>query len=68
MKVKKEELRKWTDLEEKILAQRSKINWLQLEDGNNAYFHAIVKGKNKGACITKLCKIDGSLATTQDEI
>ncbi|KAI5404382.1 hypothetical protein KIW84_051516 [Lathyrus oleraceus] len=27
--------------------KKSKVTWLKLGDGNNAYFHAIVKEKNK---------------------
>ncbi|XP_058777013.1 uncharacterized protein LOC131651366 [Vicia villosa] len=42
-----EELLKQTELEEKILKQKAKIDWIQLGDGNNAYFFANLKAKNK---------------------
>lgn len=29
--------------EEQILQQRAKVDWITLVDGNNAYFHAILK-------------------------
>lgn len=41
-----EESIKWLGLEENILAQKCKIEWLQLVGGNNSYFHASVKDKN----------------------
>lgn len=36
-----------TEEEEKILMQKAKVDLLKLGDENNAYFHAIVRGKNK---------------------
>lgn len=37
----------WLDLDEKVMAQRAKNLWLKLGDGNNSYFHALVKDKNR---------------------
>lgn len=37
-----DEIIKGTEIEEKILSQKAKVNWLKLGDGNNWYFHAIV--------------------------
>ena len=34
-------------MEEDILMQKSKVNWLKLGDSNNAYFHATVKEKKQ---------------------
>ncbi|CAK8566524.1 unnamed protein product [Lathyrus sativus] len=42
-----EELLNSTNMEEKSLMQNYKVDWLRLGDGNNAYFHAIMKEKNK---------------------
>ncbi|XP_058746559.1 uncharacterized protein LOC131619487 [Vicia villosa] len=50
----KEEILKTMETEEKILGQRAKVSWLKLGDGNNSYFHAIIKGKNKATGITVL--------------
>lgn len=36
-----------TKMEEIFLMEKSKVTWLKLRDGNNAYFHTIVKEKNK---------------------
>lgn len=51
-----------------MLAQRAEIKWLQLGDGNNAYFHATVKEKNKCANIQKLVGEDGSLLYSPEDI
>jgi hypothetical protein len=32
--------------EEKFLNQKARINWLKLGDGNNAFFHKVVKARN----------------------
>jgi hypothetical protein len=40
-----DEIIRATEVEEKILMQKSKITWLKLGDGNNAYFHTTVRGK-----------------------
>ncbi|XP_058784644.1 uncharacterized protein LOC131659472 [Vicia villosa] len=42
VKTKTEELLYWNEIEEKMLQQRTKIDWIRLGDGNNAYFHACV--------------------------
>ncbi|MCI32067.1 transposon TX1 putative 149 kDa protein, partial [Trifolium medium] len=38
---------KWNDMEEQMLRQKAKIEWLRLGDGNNKYFHASLKAKQK---------------------
>lgn len=32
-----------TEIEEKILSQKAKVEWLRLGDENNTYFHDILK-------------------------
>lgn len=51
------------DMEDFFLRHKSKINWLKLGDGNNAYFHAIVKGKNKQSGLYKLSDHNGKVFT-----
>lgn len=34
-------------MEESILMQKAKVNWLRLGDNNNSYFHASIMEKNK---------------------
>ncbi|CAK8573387.1 unnamed protein product [Lathyrus sativus] len=67
-----EELLNNTDIEEKIMMQNSKVNWLKLGDGSNAYFHAIVKEKNKQNGLHRLennqDKILGEFKDIENEI
>jgi hypothetical protein len=42
-----EEVIKWCDMEEQMLRQKAKIEWLKLGDGNNRYFHASIKAKQR---------------------
>lgn len=35
------------EVEEMLLKQKSKITWLRLGDGNNAYFYASLKARHK---------------------
>lgn len=60
-----------TDLnqrEESILMQKSKETWLKLGDGNNSFFHASVKEKNKHKGLYTLTSLTGGLLSTQEEI
>ena len=62
----------WQEVEEKVLMQRSKLNWLQLGDGNNKYFHVSIKSRRNYNSTLALQKEDGivthSEAETVDEI
>ncbi|XP_058776967.1 uncharacterized protein LOC131651319 [Vicia villosa] len=62
------ELLTLTELEEKVLKQKSKIDWLKLGDGNNSYFHASLKSKQAAKGMQILYKEDDTLLTTQEEI
>jgi hypothetical protein len=42
-----EEVIKWCNMEEQMFQQKAKIDWLKLGDGNNRYFHASIKAKQK---------------------
>lgn len=44
------------------------MDWLQLGDGNNAYFHASVKAKNSNLGIKQLRRQDGTTVTTHDDL
>lgn len=55
-----------TDEEENLLMQKAKVTWVQLGDGNNSYFHAIVKGRNKQNKIHRI--VDGDTMTDFKEI
>lgn len=49
-----EQLIQAIDLEEHILQQKSKLNWLKYGDGNTSYFHATIGGGNKQTGFYKL--------------
>lgn len=51
-----EEVINWNELEEKVLRQKSKIDWLKLGDGNNSYFHASIKAKHNAKNLNMLYK------------
>ncbi|CAK8576484.1 unnamed protein product [Lathyrus sativus] len=55
-----EEVISLNELEEKILQQRSKIEWLRKGDGNNLYFYASIKAKQHSNCLSNLKKNDGT--------
>lgn len=41
----KEELEKWLMVEESIAKQKSRVQWLNLGNGNTAYFYAFLKNR-----------------------
>lgn len=45
---KRTRLRKWCELEEKILAQKSKNQMIEEDFEVDSYFHVIVNKKNRG--------------------
>jgi hypothetical protein len=63
-----DEVMKWNDLDEMNISQRAKIDWLRLGDGNNAYFYASVKGRNRIQSMNNITRQDGSVAHCQPEI
>lgn len=54
--------------EEEILAQKAKIDWITLGDGNNTYFHASLKEKHKTKNIYVLENGVGQMLYTHQEI
>ncbi|XP_058783939.1 uncharacterized protein LOC131658687 [Vicia villosa] len=54
VKIWTEEVMRNAELEEKILHQKTKKDWISLGDGNNAYFYAKLKTKNRQTQITML--------------
>ncbi|XP_058776934.1 uncharacterized protein LOC131651279 [Vicia villosa] len=70
-----QEVKFWTDevlknseLEEQILQQKLKCDWINLGDGNNAYFYANLKSKNKQVQIKELEDANGNKITEQEDI
>lgn len=58
-----DELLKQKETDEKILKKKSKIDWFQLGDGNNDYFFANIKEKNKKTTIISLIDQQGNKLT-----
>ncbi|XP_019248683.1 PREDICTED: uncharacterized protein LOC109227949 [Nicotiana attenuata] len=54
------QLEKWDKIEESIYKQKSRIQWLQLGDTNNAYFFASMKRRKAQNQITRLIDSKGS--------
>ncbi|XP_019248630.1 PREDICTED: uncharacterized protein LOC109227892 [Nicotiana attenuata] len=63
-----QQLEKWDKIEESIYKQKSRIQWLQLGDTNNAYFFASMKGRKAQNQITKLIDSKGNTLTDCKEI
>ncbi|CAJ2651355.1 unnamed protein product [Trifolium pratense] len=63
-----DDLLNWQEIEEKILKQKSKLEWLKLGDGNNSYFHASIKTRSASKNMNVLYTEDGTQLTTQDDI
>jgi hypothetical protein len=63
-----EEVIKWSEMEEQMLMQKSKIEWLRLGDGNNHYFHASLKAKHRQCALRAIYKEDGTLLTNHEDI
>ena len=59
---------RWNEIDEEILQQRSKLDWLKLGDENNAYFHVSIRAKHKVKSIDKLELDDGSVVQDQHMI
>ncbi|PNX68058.1 transposon TX1 putative 149 kDa protein [Trifolium pratense] len=59
---------KWSNMEEKMLQQKAKIEWLMMGDGNNKYLHASIKVKQKQCELRTLYKEDGTMVTTHEDI
>jgi len=59
---------RWNEIDEEILQQRSKLDWLKLGDKNNAYFHVSIRAKHKVKSIDKLELDDGSVVQDQHKI
>lgn len=55
-------------MEESILKQKDKVDWLKLGDGNKYFFHTYVREKNKHKNMTSLTSLNGENISTKDEI
>ncbi|KAK2434278.1 hypothetical protein QL285_019443 [Trifolium repens] len=63
-----EEVIHWNEMEEKMMMQRTKVDWIRLGDGNNAYFHAYLKSRLNTKRISVIQRGDGTILTDQKDI
>lgn len=56
------------ELEEEVLKQKSKMHWLEVDDGNNRFFHSSRRIKEVRNAIHEIKSADGSLTKTDDKI
>lgn len=63
-----EELINWNTLEEKVLMQREKVDWISLGDSNNAYFYVSIKSRSKHKRMDLLQRADDVIITEQHDI
>ncbi|XP_059315493.1 uncharacterized protein LOC132066132 [Lycium ferocissimum] len=64
----KMELEKWMSIEESIMQQKSRIQWLKLGDANTTYFFASMRNRCAQNRITGLGDASVTLLQTRDEI
>ncbi|KAH0715293.1 hypothetical protein KY284_008198 [Solanum tuberosum] len=57
----KRDLEKWSGVEERIVKQKYKTKWLQLGDGNTAYFYANLKSRQAQNRIKHLSTAQGNI-------
>ncbi|XP_058726138.1 uncharacterized protein LOC131597458 [Vicia villosa] len=63
-----EEIIHWNTIEESIMQQRTKIDWLIKGDGNTAFFHAYLKSKNRAKGMWCLQNSNSDVLTNQEDI
>ncbi|XP_058741373.1 uncharacterized protein LOC131613745 [Vicia villosa] len=68
VKICTEQLGKLNQMEETMLKQKAKIDWLKLGDINNSFFHASIKEKNKHKGIHSMTTMDGIKFNTPEDI
>lgn len=59
------ELERWSNIEESIWKQKSRIDWLQLGDSNTKFFHAYTKFRQNSNAIHRLVRVDGEVCLGQ---
>ncbi|KAH0683028.1 hypothetical protein KY289_020780 [Solanum tuberosum] len=62
------ELEKWSNIEENALKKKSRAKWIQLGDGNNHYFSAIIKERVHRKQLLELTSPTGTVLSGQREI
>lgn len=58
----------WNEVDNKMLMQRIKIDWLRMGDDNTAYFHAYLKAKQNMNSMRMIQRQDGTVLKDQKDI
>ncbi|WMV50918.1 hypothetical protein MTR67_044303 [Solanum verrucosum] len=64
----KDNSEKWLNIEESIVKQKSRVQWLQLGDENTTYFHASLKTRIAQNKITSLTTATGRVGNNSTDI
>lgn len=59
-------LDEWINIEEQILKQKAKVQWLKCGDGNNKFFYACLRSRNNHGLFS-LCRQDGTKLSTAEK-
>ncbi|CAK8540218.1 unnamed protein product [Lathyrus sativus] len=62
------EVLRLNNIEDNIIKQKLKVEWLRLGDGNNSYFHASLKARQRQDQLDRLEDDNGKILTHQNEI
>ncbi|XP_058783262.1 uncharacterized protein LOC131657933 [Vicia villosa] len=63
-----EKVMELSQMEEGSLQQKAKVDWLQLGDGNNSFFHTVVREKNKQNNMVSLTSLTGVELSKKEDI
>ncbi|XP_019237273.1 PREDICTED: uncharacterized protein LOC109217477 [Nicotiana attenuata] len=66
-KITKQQLEKWSKIEENIYKQRSRVQWLKLGDSNTAFFFTSMKGRTTQNQIKLLTTDDGRFGSDRPD-
>ncbi|XP_049406058.1 uncharacterized protein LOC125869643 [Solanum stenotomum] len=61
-------LEKWSMIEESVLKQKARVNWISLGDANTKYFSAVMKEKQQRKHILNLTSQDGANLKEAEDI
>ncbi|KAH0665342.1 hypothetical protein KY285_026548 [Solanum tuberosum] len=67
-KALKQQLEKWSLIEESAMRQKSRVQWLDIRDTHTSYFFAYMKNRQAQNTITSLTTVAGISVYSQEEI
>ncbi|XP_070015409.1 uncharacterized protein [Nicotiana sylvestris] len=62
------ELEKWLMVEESIMKQKSRVQWLNLGDSNTVFYHACMKNRQARNNIGRLIDSNGDIVQNPEEV